>query len=58
MQTKTNDLIQNTMDFWQKRTGRSVSVEDARQMIANVSGFFNLLAKWDKEEKDGKLRSF
>ncbi len=48
------DFIQETIDFWEKKTGKKFTREDARQMIENVSGYFNTLHKWDMREKEKK----
>jgi hypothetical protein len=45
------DLIETTRAFWEKRLERPVSAEEAREMIANVLGYFSLLADWDSEEQ-------
>jgi len=46
------DFIQETIDFWEKKTGKKFTREDARQMIENVSGYFNTLHRWDMREKE------
>jgi hypothetical protein len=38
--------IPNTRRFWQERTGRPVSEEDAQEAVRNVTAFFDLLANW------------
>ena len=43
-------LIQRTQQVWQPRLGRDLSREDARQIAANVAGFFSVLAKWSHVE--------
>jgi len=48
------DFIQETIDFWEKKTGKKFTREDARQMIENVSGYFNTLHRWDMREKEKK----
>ena len=45
-----NDLIRRTRQVWQPRLGRDLSGEDARQIAANVSGFFSVLAEWSRAE--------
>ncbi len=40
------ELITSTAEFWQSRSPRRFSREDARQAIENVTGFFQVLAKW------------
>ena len=43
----TTDLLEDTKLFWEKQSGRDVTLEEAREMIANIVDFFSLLAKWD-----------
>jgi hypothetical protein len=40
------EFIQHTIQVWQPYYRRSLSEEDAREIIHNMTGFFNLLAKW------------
>jgi hypothetical protein len=40
------ELIGRTRVVWQPRLGRDLSSEDARQIAANVTGFFTVLAEW------------
>lgn len=47
-----SELIQGTIRFWEGHLGMQVSPEDAREMIANVTGYFSLLAEWDSAESD------
>ncbi len=46
-----DDFIEETRAFWSKRTGKTFSREDAREMIANISGFFRVLAEWDRKAR-------
>ena len=41
-----DELIRRTREVWQPRLGRDLSREDARQIAANVTGFFSVLAAW------------
>jgi hypothetical protein len=57
LKKQTQGIINQTIAFWSERSGQELSSEDARQMVANVSGFFNVLAEWErrvKEEDDGR----
>lgn len=45
-----DDLIRRTREVWQPRLGRALSREDARQIAANVTGFFSVLAEWSRAE--------
>ncbi len=44
-ETKT-DFIEQTTDFWQPRASRELTCEDARQIVENITGFFDTLLKW------------
>lgn len=43
------DFADRTLEFWQPRTNRTLTAEDAREMTANVAGVFGLLAAWDRD---------
>jgi hypothetical protein len=45
-----DELIGRTRQIWQPRLGRDLSREDARQITANVTGFFSVLAEWSRTE--------
>ena len=45
-----DNLIDRTREVWQPRLGRDLSPEDARQITANVTGFFSILAEWSRAE--------
>jgi len=47
-------LLDDTLALWQRRTTRSLSHEDARQIAENVSGFFQTLLAW--QAADAGLR--
>lgn len=46
------DLHETTKIFWEQRLGRSVSQEETREMIENVTGIFLLLSQWDTIERE------
>jgi len=43
-----DDLIVRTHKVWQPRLGRELSREDARQIAANMTGFFSVLIEWSR----------
>jgi hypothetical protein len=45
-----DELIGRTREVWQPRRGHDLSPEDARQIAANVTGFFSVLAEWSRAE--------
>jgi hypothetical protein len=44
-----------TVRFWSQRTGQECSHEEARQMVANVTGFFAVLAEWDHRSRESQI---
>jgi hypothetical protein len=45
-----DNLIDQTIALWQSRLQRDLSREDARQIVENVTGFFNILTEWSRAE--------
>ena len=45
------DINRLTVRTWQSRSPRPLTSEDAREIISNVTGFFRVLAEWDRAEK-------
>jgi hypothetical protein len=43
------EFNRRTRDLWQAKTSRKLADEDVREIAANVSGFFRLLAEWNQE---------
>jgi len=48
-------LLDRTIALFQARTGRTLTREDAWEMIENVTGFFRILGEWNRAEQE--LRS-
>jgi hypothetical protein len=44
-------MIAGTREFWERRAGRRFHDEDAREIAENMVGFFDLLHKWDLEQR-------
>jgi hypothetical protein len=38
------------LEFWQRRSGKQLSLSIAREMQSNVEGLIGLLAQWDRED--------
>jgi hypothetical protein len=49
--TQTDNLIDRTRAVWQPRLGRDLTADEARQISANVTGFFAVLAEWARKEE-------
>ena len=52
----SENLIDRTRRIWGPRLGRDLSNEDARQIAANVTGFFALLAEWSRAVVPGQAK--
>ena len=59
--SKKEKLVEETSRFWSERTGELVSLDDAREMIQNVSRFFGILKEWQQQKnyksKPGKVKT-
>jgi len=40
------EVVEDTIEFWQPRTSRPLTHEDGRQAVENVTGFFATLERW------------
>jgi hypothetical protein len=38
------------LEFWQRRSGKKISLHSASEMQSNVEGLLGLLAQWDRED--------
>jgi hypothetical protein len=38
------------LEFWQRRSGKKLSLPTAREMQSNLEGLIGLLAQWDQED--------
>jgi len=47
MNESDKSIIDQTLEFWQSRSEERLTRESARQIVANISGFFQVLADWD-----------
>lgn len=45
-QETNRDFLDRTLQFWQPRSPQELTLEDARQIVDNISGFFRILAEW------------
>jgi len=57
MRDTKEQLIDKTLQLWQRRTTRPLSSEDARQIIENITGFFSILREWDAAERNSASES-
>ncbi len=44
-------MIDRTRTFWGRKTGRILSQEEAREILNNITDFFQLLSEWDKKQR-------
>lgn len=45
-----DELIGRTREVWQPRIGLDLSRDDAKQIAANMTGFFVVLAEWSRAD--------
>ena len=45
-----NSRNKAVLEFWQRRSGKKLSLRSAREMQSNVEGLIGLLAQWDRED--------
>ncbi len=45
------DLIDHTLRVFQQRTSRTLTREDGREIVHNLTGFFRVLMEWDEKER-------
>lgn len=43
-----DEFLRETIEVWQPKSERHLTPEDAREVISNASGFFSVLAEWDR----------
>lgn len=46
------ELIQHTIQIWEPRLKRKLTAEEARKILENVVGYFEVVIKWDRENSD------
>ena len=44
----SDELVEDARRVFQKRTTRTLTNEDARQMLENLVGYFTVLHEWDR----------
>jgi hypothetical protein len=45
MATKNDSFLQETLEFWQARTTRILTLEDAREIAENIGVFFEVFVE-------------
>ena len=45
--------VEQTLAFWQPRSSKRLNIEDARQAIENIAGFFSQVEVWDRQDSAG-----
>ena len=53
MQHIKPEIISQTVALWQPRSARTLGVDDARQILDNTCGFFDVLAGWMRADQRG-----
>jgi hypothetical protein len=45
-----NSRNKAVLEFWERRSGKKLSLRSAREMQSNIEGLIGLLAQWDRED--------
>ena len=54
MPVKHNESLDTVRQFWQQRTTRTLTNEDAREIQSNLAGFFGVLRSWDSASRQAE----
>jgi hypothetical protein len=49
MKESCDRFLQETLEFWQARTKRVLTLEDAREIAENIGAFFEILIRPEQE---------
>lgn len=52
MSTTNESFLQETLQFWQTRTKRVLTLEDAREIAENIGAFFEILLSTPPSERE------
>jgi hypothetical protein len=44
-------FLEDTLEFWQPNANRTLTHEDAREIVENMTGFFTVLRQWRDAER-------
>ena len=47
-----DEFLKETRQFWESFYQRELSDEEGRQIIANITSYFEILMDWDDDGKD------
>lgn len=48
----TPEAVERAIALWEPRAGRKLRGEDAREIIENLTGFFQVLQEWERAERN------
>jgi hypothetical protein len=55
IESHSDDFLDETIKVWQPRSPhRKLTREDAREILSNMCGFFQVLREWDDERRKTK----
>ena len=52
----SDEFLQATIDVWQPYSTEEVTLEDARQLTENMTGFMTVLAEWEADTEHETMR--
>jgi hypothetical protein len=48
LRKRPDDQVDQVISFWQPRAAKHLSHQDGREILGNISGFFAVLAEWQR----------
>lgn len=54
MKNKTTSLREENIQEWSRLYGRQISETEYDEICQTLKGFFGILHRWDKEQKEAK----
>jgi len=57
LDSKPSSFIDETINFWQERTGKKLSRDEAGQAISNICSFFRILSDWNRKTHEDAFSS-
>lgn len=54
---QVDDIVDQARTVWRPRVGRDLAPGEVKQITANVTGFFAVLAEWARKQEREALRN-
>lgn len=51
MSKENKDFLKYSQRFWSEKYGRELSIEETKEIIHNLTGYFKVLIDWNSQNK-------